>query len=136
MTMRARKACGLVSKSSASFEPRTPHMKPHGPPCFATFKCSIIAFVTTRHLAISAQMPLRPSMPTPHEQAGNLLHPAAALRNNRNTLPNLAVGQRELPSSLAADQRLAPAPPGFLLLIGTLISYPVIHFFQLFYQYL
>ena len=128
MTMRARKASGLVSKSSASIEPRTKHMKPHGPPCFATFKCSIIAFVATRHLAISAQMHLKPSMPTQHEQAGILLHPAAALRNNRNTLPNLAVGQRELPSSLDSDQRLAPAPPGFLLLTGTPVDYSDIRF--------
>ena len=42
-------------------------------------------------------------MPTPHEEDSILLHPAAALRNNRNTLPNLAVWQRELPSSLASD---------------------------------
>ena len=69
-------------------------------------------------------------MPTPHEQAGNLLHPAAALRNNRNTLPNLAVGQRELPSSLTSDQRLAPAPPELLLLTGTPVDYPDIGFIQ------
>ena len=60
-------------------------------------------------------------MPTQLEQAGIMLHPAAALRNDRNTLPNLAVGQRELPSSLVSDQRLAPAPPGLLLLTGTLV---------------
>jgi hypothetical protein len=58
-----------------------------------------------------------------------MLHLAAELWNNYNTLPNCAVGQRELPSSLAADQRLAPAPSGFILLIGTLISYPVMCFF-------
>ncbi len=63
-----------------------------------------------------------------HEQAGIMLHPAATLRNNHNTLPNRAVGQRELPSSLASGKRLAPAPSGFLLLTGTLESYPDIRF--------
>ena len=81
-------------------------------------------------------MTLKPSISKLLKQAGFMLHPAAWLRNDHNTLPNLAVGQRELPSSLAADRRLAPAPPGFLLLIGTRISYPVIHYFQLFYQFL
>lgn len=68
-----------------------------------------------------------------HEQAGIMLHPAAALRNDYNMMPSLAAGHHELPGSLAFDQRLAPAPPGFLLLIDTLAAYPETRFIQRFY---
>ena len=42
-------------------------------------------------------------------RAGTMLHPAAELRNDLNTPPNLAAGRRELPCSLATGVALGPS---------------------------
>jgi hypothetical protein len=70
-------------------------------------------------------------------QAGTMLHPAAELRNDYSTMPNLAAGHRGLLGSLASDLALSPSttwvPPSnrlaFILTNGnsmTNISSPVL----------